>query len=75
MSSRLIDRLKRLIDEHAASALTKPAGKSEFDYGHACGTQVGLRKALQAIEAELSKDEEDIEDGVKRRAEKHTFDG
>jgi hypothetical protein len=45
-----------LREEWTVTALEKPAGKTEFDYGMACGIRRGLTMALNAIEGRIEED-------------------
>ena len=42
-------RLKELQTEYADAKLAKPSGKKGFDYGLACGTYQGLKRAEQLL--------------------------
>lgn len=44
-----------LIEEHRATALSKPKEKSEYGFGWAVGVEQGLQMALQGIQAAMTK--------------------
>lgn len=70
MSSGLIDHIRKLISQHAETALTKPSGQDAYAYGHAVGFQAGLRTVLSAVEADIDREDEDIDEhGSFRRVE------
>lgn len=44
-----LSKLKALISEYAHAKLSKPSGKTGFDYGMACGEYQGLCRAEQLL--------------------------
>lgn len=47
---RVLDELKNLEVEIAMTALVRPSDKTEFGYGHACGSVQTVRRCLLLIE-------------------------
>lgn len=64
--------LERLEEAKAKAALEsldpKDSEKTEFGYGRACGIQLGLQIAREAIEAVLSESDQDNESRNKNRS-------
>ena len=54
----VIGELKKAMAEHATESLGKREG-SAFDYGHACGHQQGLARALEIIDGVLEETDEE----------------
>jgi hypothetical protein len=57
MISRIIGSLKDKQVEWAMASVNKTSG-DQFDFGHACGVNAGLRMALELIDAALRDQEQ-----------------
>jgi hypothetical protein len=54
-----LGKLKRMQTEHAIESLTKPSGKTSFDYGKAVGRLQGLLLAEQLLTGVIEEEADD----------------
>lgn len=66
---RVLQALKREINNLAHSALAQPASRDAYEYGRMVGNYAGLKHAVDTIEAALTTESEDDDHGFHRRGE------
>ena len=55
---RFLDALREEQSRHALNSVTRPPNKTEFGFGHACGTYAGLYRAEQLFNEVIGEEED-----------------